>query len=200
MYSENLKNLIAGRKPFLTVFWLMLPVEAATLSVVIFSILATMPAEKPIIDLKVVYIAISVIALSLAIIGIAVRSRLFRHQLDFVTDNFNKRQLQMQPPETANLEKGERVIFMAFGRDLALLIFCSSLFSTPVVMGLILTILSKEAHFFTVGVLLALILWKTQIPSPSTFISSFHQNVDPQYEEFASRQNEQQNSDDSSAL
>ena len=191
MYSENLKNLIAGRKPLLTVFWLMLPVEAASLSVVIFSIIATMPAEKPIADLKVVYIALSVVVLSLAIIGIAVRSRLFRQQLDFITDNMSKRQLQMQPPETANLAIGERVIFMAFGRDLAILIFSSSLFSTPVVMGLVLTILSKEAYFFTVGVLLALILWKTQIPSPSTFINSFHQNVDPQYQEFVSKQHEQ---------
>ncbi|HAE40171.1 MAG TPA: hypothetical protein DCG57_16295 [Candidatus Riflebacteria bacterium] len=190
MYSENLNNLIAGRKPVLTVFWLMLPVEAAALSVVIISILATMPAEKPIIDLKAVYIVISVLALSFAIIGLAVRSRLFRHQLDFVTDNMSQRQLKMQPRETANLATGERVIFIAFSRDLALLIFSSSLFSMPVVMGLILTILSKEAHFFTVGVLLALTLWKTQIPSPSSFISSFHQSVDPQYQEFMNKQND----------
>jgi hypothetical protein len=43
---------------------------------------------------------------------------------------------------------------------------------------------------FTAAVILGLILWKALIPSPSAFISRFHQSIDLHYEEYLKQQAE----------
>jgi len=51
-----------------------------------------------------------------------------------------------------------------------------------------MTLLAHDSRMFTAAVILALIIWKALIPSPSAFISRFHQSIDPRYEKFIRQQ------------
>ncbi len=190
MYSDSIKNHTIARKPMLTLIWLMLPVEAAIFTLVVTVILSTLPAEKPELNMTVLYAVFA--AASIGAIGVVlfIRSRMFRHDNAFAGESPDKSRVLVQPPEIASLTIGERVVFMAISKDIAFAMVCSSLLSFPVILGLIMTLLSHDSRMFTAGVILALIFWKALIPSPSAFISMFHQSIDPHYEEFIRRQAE----------
>lgn len=188
MYSESIKNHIIARKPILTVIWLMLPAEAAIFTVVVTVLLSTMPAEKPELNMTVLYAVFSAASISAMIVVLFIRSRMFKHQNAFAGDDSDKSSFLTQPPGTESLTTGEKVVLMAISKDIAFAMICSSLLSFPVVLGVIMTLLAHDSRMFTAAVILALIIWKALIPSPSAFISMFHQSIDPRYEEFVRQQ------------
>lgn len=184
MYSEKLLKMLKGKENFYKVVWLMLPIQIIFLSLISYLVIH-FGEIKPVLvgasQLQVVTIvAIGFILFPVAI-GILISKSLFRLNIDFTASAKLSTANRALSEEFSVLEPVDQHVFVAHNQISTKVLIICALFEMPVMLGMVLSLLSKEANFSLAGAFVSLALWKVFIPSFYDFKKKFHQMVDSQF-------------------
>lgn len=188
MYSQQFKSVTEGRKAFLTILWLIVPFESLVFTALAYFLKSQIQIAEMRIDPNILYVVAAVLGFSSISAGAVIASLIFKNKLNFDQQISGFKSSDEQSEILASLSDPEKIVIMAYRRSIALLVATQSLFTFPLVFGLIAAIMLQNTIVAVVAAGVALMAWKALIPSPEQFNRRFHQIVDPQFEEYLRRQ------------
>lgn len=188
MYSQQLTSVLEGRKNFLTIIWLIVPFESLVFTALAYFLKSQIQIAEMRIEPNILYIVAAVLGFSSISAGAVTGSLIFKNRLNFDQHFPGFKPSDEQSEILASLSYPEKIFILAYRRSIAFLVVTQSLFTFPLVFGLIAAVLLKNTFVAVVAAAVALLAWKTFIPAPDQFNRRFHQNADPQFEEYLRRQ------------